>query len=86
MNGIMRKKLYRIIAERDGEYCKCCGKLPSEGQLVIDHRDNNEKNNDLANLQLLCRSCNYLKNPRRPVDECVSENEISELQVNKTTK
>ena len=82
MNGLTRKKLYPLIATRDGEYCRCCGALPSERQLVIDHRDNNNSNNDLSNLQLLCRTCNYLKNPRKPLDnvsECLNEDE-TELQ------
>jgi len=60
--------------------------LDTERPLVIDHRDNNNRNNDLSNLQILCRSCNYLKNPRRPVDLCVSEEEThdqTELEVNR---
>ena len=87
MNGPTRLKLYNIIAERDGEYCRCCGKLSKERQLVVDHRDNNSKNNSLENLQFLCRACNYLKNPRRPFDKCVSEceslDQTSELAVNR---
>jgi len=76
MNGPMRKKLYTIIVERDGEFCRGCGKLTTEGQLVIDHKDNDNSNNILDNLQLLCRSCNYIKNPRQsPVDMCESESE-----------
>lgn len=86
MNSVMRKKFYQVIADRDGEYCKGCGTLPSERPLVIDHRDNNNFNNLTENLQLLCRRCNYLKNPR-PVDKCVSEGEsgnpvTSELEQN----
>jgi len=77
MNGPTRKKLYTRIAERDGEFCQKCEKLSSEGQIIVDHIDNNNSNNSFENLQLLCRSCNYKKNPRRPVDECVSENEKS---------
>lgn len=73
MNGIMRKKIYKILAQQ-GEYCKMCKKLSWEGQLVVDHKDNNNSNNNLQNLQLLCRACNYLKNPRRPVDLCESVN------------
>ena len=46
MNGPTRKKIYHIIAERDGEYCRCCRALPTERALVIDHRDNNNKNKD----------------------------------------
>lgn len=74
MNGRTRKKLYQEIAGNSGEYCRMCGKLPWEGQLIVDHRNNDNRNNSLENLQLLCRSCNYLKNPRRPFDkECVNE-------------
>jgi len=88
MSGPMRKKLYRIVAERDEEYCRCCGKLPNEAQLVLDHKDNNNSNNYHENLQLLCRSCNYLKNPRRePVDLCVSASMVdgttSEIDTNR---
>ena len=74
MNGPMRKRLYKMVAVRDGEYCRGCSKLPSEGQLVVDHRDNESSNNNPSNLQLLCRRCNFLKNPRKePVDLSVSE-------------
>jgi len=87
VNGPTRKKLLQILTNRDGSFCKCCGMLDTERPLVIDHRDNNNRNNDLSNLQILCRSCNYLKNPRRPVDLCVSVDESpdqSELEVNRT--
>ena len=87
MNGPTRIKLYKTIVKRDGEYCRCCGALAEERQLVLDHKDNNNKNNNLLNLQFLCRSCNYLKNPRRPVDECVSEYESgsqTEIQISRT--
>ena len=73
MNGYTRKKLYRKIVERDCEFCRCCGAFHHECFLVIDHRDNDNSNNFMDNLQLLCRKCNYMKNPR-PVDKCVSEN------------
>ncbi len=90
MNGVMRKKLYQLLVSRDGEYCRCCGALQYECQLVVDHKDNDNSNNDPENLQLLCRKCNYLKNPRRPVDECVSEKEIpdrpSELRTSLVNK
>jgi len=87
MNGITRKKLYRFISQRDGEFCRGCGALSFERQLVVDHRDNDNRNNEPTNHQLLCRKCNYLKNPRRPVDLCVSVDESpdqSELEVNRT--
>lgn len=67
MNGRDRDRFYPDIARRDGEYCRGCSKLASEtkeGFLLIDHIDNDNSNNDLSNLQFLCRRCNYLKNPR----------------------
>lgn len=67
MNGSTRKKLYALLVERDGEHCTFCGKF-GETRLVIDHKDNNNRNNNPTNLQLACRRCNYLKNPRRPLD------------------
>lgn len=89
MNGKTRKKLYRLIASRDGEFCKQCEKLSSQGQLVIDHINNNNCNNSLDNLQLLCRACNYKKNPRRPVDLCVSNDTNSKddsISINRSTE
>jgi len=83
LNGRTRKKWYRYIAQRDGEYCKCCGKLPSEGQLIVDHRDNNPINNSPENLQILCRACNFLKNPRRPLDQCVRTSGSETLYTNR---
>lgn len=76
MNKRTRDILYPIISQRDGDYCKCCGKLPREANLVLDHKDNDNTNNSHTNLQILCRACNYMKNPRKePLDMCVSENE-----------
>ena len=87
MNSLTRTRLYAIVAARDGEYCRCCGALSHERELILDHKDNNNSNNSLENLQILCRRCNYLKNPRRPVDECVSvcesNEQTSELKVNR---
>ena len=68
MNGPTRKKIYYFLGNRDTEYCKRCRVSGKDAQLVIDHIDNNNKNNNVTNLQLLCRHCNYLKNPRRPLD------------------
>jgi len=92
MNGRTRKKLYGFLIKRDRPYCRCCGVLADERQLVVDHRDNNNSNNDPDNLQLLCRSCNYLKNPRkleRPVDMCVSyggSQDMSEIETSRRKK
>lgn len=86
MNGPTRAKVYKLLIQRDGELCCLCGALSSLKQLVIDHKNNNNKDNRLENLQLSCRRCNYLKNPRRPLDLCVSEGvalEQTELAVSR---
>ena len=73
MNSRQRNKAYSYLKMRFGAYCRGCQALESERELVIDHRDNNNFNNHSSNWQLLCRSCNYIKNPRlveRPLDVC----------------
>ena len=73
MNSRQRHKAYSYLKTRFGAYCRGCQALESERELVIDHRDNNNFNNHSNNWQLLCRSCNYIKNPRlveRPLDVC----------------
>ena len=66
-------------------------RLESERELVIDHIDNNNKNNNPSNWQFLCRSCNYIKNPRlkerEPLDvcggECDSLDKETEITINR---
>lgn len=85
MNGPTRKKFYEQLCQRDGEYCRCCGIMAHERQLVVDHKDNNNGNNSLSNLQLLCRTCNYLKNPRnQPIDMCERSRSETSLRVNRS--
>ena len=64
MNKRTRDRLYPILAKRDGEECSICGCIGNASSLVIDHFDNNNRNNELENLQLLCRKCNAIKNSR----------------------
>ena len=74
------------MAERDGEYCRGCTALPHEKSLVLDHRNNNPKDNKPENLQILCRRCNYTKNPRGPLDLRESESKFeakSELEISR---
>ena len=76
MNSRMRRRVYAHLKKIFGAYCQGCHALETEKKLVIDHKDNNNSNNNLDNLQFLCRSCNYRKNPRlkeRPLDMCVGE-------------
>jgi len=88
MSGQARKKWYEYLTKRDGEFCKFCKITSKEVQLVIDHIDNNNSNNGPKNFQLLCRRCNHIKNQKRVVAMCVNENEtqneMSELEINKT--
>lgn len=81
MNSRQRDYWYPKIAQRDGEFCRGCMKLASETKekfLLIDHRDNDNSNNNFENLQFICRSCNYLKNPRgsKPLEERPSTPEM----------
>ena len=64
MNSRLRKKIYPKLVARDGEECHNCPTIGNYNSLVIDHLDNNNSNNEINNLQLLCRSCNGKKNPR----------------------
>lgn len=78
MNKRKRDIIYpQIVANIGGiEICCNCGATPfdleaseKDPMLLIDHIDNNNSNNAINNLQLLCRGCNTSKNhPRRPVD------------------
>jgi hypothetical protein len=79
-NSRNRIKDYRILAFHFGEYCRICGEKGDYYTLVIDHIDNDNANDNLQNLELLCRPCNYLKDPRKKIrlkilsPVCVGEN------------
>ena len=89
MNNRQRKIAYAHL-KKFGAYCRGCQALESEKELIIDHKDNNNSNNHPNNLQFLCRSCNYIKNPRlaeRPLDvcggECDSLDKETEITINR---
>jgi hypothetical protein len=88
MNGPTRIKLYKIVSNRDGEFCRGCQALPWEKSLILEHRNNNPKDNRPENLQIMCRACNYVKNPRGgPLDQSENVSEYvnkSELEVSRT--
>ncbi|KAA0206349.1 HNH endonuclease [Candidatus Uhrbacteria bacterium] len=52
---------YRGLMKRRGlaAVCHDCG-LKDERVLVVHHLDENRRNNDISNLQWLCRNCHYL--------------------------
>ena len=91
MNNRQRKIAYARL-KKFGAYCRGCQALESEKELIIDHKDNNNSNNHPNNWQFLCRSCNYIKNPRlaerEPLDVCESVSgpfDIpSEIKINRT--
>ncbi|MEX1138028.1 MAG: HNH endonuclease signature motif containing protein [Bacteroidota bacterium] len=80
--------MYEVLVERDGERCRICNNWENTHTLVIDHIDNNNSNNQLWNLQLLCRSDNARKNPRGLGKDkilstvCVSVSEIDKPKIN----
>ena len=57
-NVSLRRK---VIAYQGGEFCEFCGQGPVWNgdplTLQVDHRDGNNKNNELYNLRLLCPNC-----------------------------
>jgi len=84
------KKIKRELTKRDGQKCKICNNnnIPLK-RLLVEHIDNNYKNNNMDNLQLACQSCNIKKNPPyqkiKDVDnvrvrECVSLEETPKPQ------
>lgn len=83
MNSRIRNRLYPLLAARDGDFCADCGRVGSKESLFIDHIDNNNCNNGLDNLQLLCRSCNGKKNPRKKSKPL---NDSEEVQIAPSSK
>lgn len=64
MRKSKRIELYHLLIQRDGDRCRICHVSGYRARLVVDHIDNDSRNNELSNLQLLCRTHNYRKNPR----------------------
>jgi hypothetical protein len=94
MNKRIHDIVYPKLADTFGETCRGCNKdkfalvvLGMKPELMIDHIDNNNGNNSLHNLQLLCRSCNTKKNWSRNNNiEPNLRNAPLELQISKTNK
>lgn len=69
MNKDTRDKLYPDLVEKYGEACVMCHIEPwmliEQGRspiLCIDHINNNNRDNRIENMQILCKSCNTKKN------------------------
>jgi len=54
-NSFTRAK--KLIIKERGEFCERCGKDISDWQLTVHHKNGRKWDNDLDNLQILCRSC-----------------------------
>ena len=68
LNYRARNKILDKYSKGDTFCCEICiGSVfrRMEPKAIIDHRDNNPSNNDPENHQILCRSCNRKKNPKR---------------------
>ena len=64
-SGIQSNKLRRYLIEQKllKPVCSSCGKSSWLGRqipLELDHRDGNNRNNELSNLRLLCPNCHAL--------------------------
>lgn len=93
MNKRIRDMVYPVLVLKQGEQCTHCkvdlwmlGELGKQQILVIDHVDNNNSNNAINNLQLLCRSCNTKKNWTRNQTEPTTRNIPLELSRSITNK
>ena len=93
ISSVQRRKFYpECVEKQGGEYCKKCGLTPdelrkwgrSEPVLLLDHKDNNNKNNEPENHQLLCRSCNRIKNPHKPT--ILERSMTPEMSINKKSE
>jgi len=84
MNGETTKRKRQMLITNSGEYCVCCGALPNESTIVINRKDNNNKNNAIENLQLMCRSCvNSKNNTSKHDDLCVKTKEETSISINR---
>lgn len=64
MNSRTRRRLLKMLFERDGNRCKWTGVELDERTACIDHINNDNSDNRFENLQLLSHAANTLKNPR----------------------
>ncbi len=47
-------QIHATVINRDGGECTACG---SNEDLIVHHKDGNDRNNEVGNLITLCRSC-----------------------------
>jgi len=91
LNGkIFRIKKHRLILfhiKKEKVVCKFCNKTEHESTIDCDHIDGNENNNDIDNLQPLCKSCHSKKtNEQTRESRKKSKRTTSLISVTKTIK
>jgi len=70
----------------DQWFCEGCGKevyYNIEPKAIVDHIDNDESHNLSINIQILCRSCNRIKNPSKTFEpaKVLTQSESTNLRV-----
>ena len=68
MNSRNRHKILNRYSSGEVFVCSICYTAiyrSMEPKAIIDHKDNFNENNKTNNLQIICRSCNRKKNPKR---------------------
>lgn len=83
-----RQRNFWLIKKAVGDqwFCKGCGKevfKDKEPKALIDHIDNDSSNNLSINIQVLCRSCNKIKNPNKSFEprKIQTQSEFTNLRV-----
>jgi hypothetical protein len=86
MSGPKRKKVYEMLARRDGERCFIGGEPLTFETGRIDHWNNINSDNRPRNQHIICPSMNSVKNPRgpsrvRPKGEILSSVSVNRAEV-----
>ena len=59
------QRLREAVLVRDAYTCRICKRIAAgKGEAHVDHIDGDAGNNDIGNLQLLCRQCHSVKTAR----------------------
>lgn len=94
MNSFTRTRLFpMIVIKQKGEYCAYCNRDPFileslnlDPKLRIDHINNDNSDNRLENLQLLCVPCNTKKNHHRNIIEPTKRDMPGEYDIGKANE
>lgn len=86
MNSDQRSKWLSVKSKGDKLFCRGCGKevfKDKEPKALVDHIDNDSSHNISKNIQILCRSCNRIKNPSKTFQppKVLTQSEATNLRV-----